>query len=294
MLSAGNESINILMRALKNRSCIKTLSRPQIMTLENLQGRVTVGAEVPRVSSTTQTGLNVIQNVDFIDVGVILEVTPRVSPDGMIVMAVDVKKSAVGPTSTGITIGFGSNGEPIISPQIIETEANTTLMARSGQTVVFSGLIQETKSHAERGTPILSDLPVIGPLFKFETDSTTRSELLIIMTPYLITDDQDIETQNFEEFERMHWCECDVAEIYGNTDYTGHSSTTSAVETFYPDMDPSGVQPIMPSQQNPMMQEVIDVPQPGYEVLPPQSSAPPKQDKEVRKASFFGLRGRRR
>ena len=274
VLSAGSESVNVLLRALKDRQAVRVLSKPHIMTIENLQGRVSIGAEVPRIAGTTQGGTgNVTQNIQFVDVGVILEVTPRVSPDGMIVMAVNVQKSSVGPDATGITIDFSDDGQPIISPQIIETEAQTTLMARSGQTVVFSGLIQESKVHVERGAPILSDLPVIGPLFKFESDEATRSELLIVMTPYLITDDGDIEAANYDEMDRIHWCEGDVAEIYGNTQYGGFEGDSGAVETFYPDADPTGNNPVNFQQNG----QFIDAPQAGFETVPQVNTRQPAQ-----------------
>jgi Flp pilus assembly secretin CpaC len=164
----------------------------------------------------------------------------------MIVMAVNATKSSVGPDSEGIVIGYSDGGvnttpQPIISPNIEETIAQTTLMARSGQTVVFSGLITEEKQHVKRGAPILSDLPWIGPLFSFESDVAKRTELLIIMTPYLITDDQELSAQNQDEMDRMHWCLCDVAEVYGNTDYKGLEGTEAGIETIYPDADPSGM-----------------------------------------------------
>ena len=283
VLSAGNDSVNVLLRALKDRQAVRVLSKPHIMTIENLQGRISIGAEVPRISGSTQGGTgNVTQDIEFVDVGVILEVTPRVSPDGMIVMAVNVQKSAVGPDATGITIDFSDDGQPIISPQIIETEAQTTLMARSGQTVVFSGLIQEEKVHVERGAPILSDLPVIGPLFKFESDEAVRSELLIVMTPYLITDDGDIEAANYDEMDRIHWCESDVAEIYGNTQYGGFQGEAEGVETFYPDADPTGSNPVNFHQG-----EVINVPPAGYEAIP-QANLRPRQ--ELRQGPIQRLR----
>lgn len=246
VLSGGNESINVLMRALKDKSSTRILSRPQITTVENNQGRASIGSSVARIAGTTVTNGLSQQNIEFVDVGVILEVTPRVSPDGMIVMAVNATKSSVGPDSEGIVIGYSDGGvnttpQPIISPNIEETIAQTTLMARSGQTVVFSGLITEEKQHVKRGAPILSDLPWIGPLFSFESDIAKRTELLIIMTPYLITDDQELSAQNQDEMDRMHWCLCDVAEVYGNTDYKGMEGTEAGIETIYPDADPSGM-----------------------------------------------------
>ncbi|MFT5299343.1 MAG: general secretion pathway protein D, partial [Mariniblastus sp.] len=277
VLSAGSESVNVLMRALQDKQCVRVLSRPVIMTMENLQGRVQIGASVPRVSGTTQTNFGTTQNVDFEDVGVILEVTPRVSPDGMIVMAVNAIKSSVGPEETGVTIGFGANGEPIRAPQINETEAQTTLMARSGQTVVFSGLIQEEKTHTERGVPILSDLPFVGPLFKFESDSASRTELMIMLTPYLVEDEQDMATHNQDDFDRMHWCLDDVQEVYGSTNHQGYQGTEAGVRTIYPDGGTGG--PVY---------EVIDAPQPGFEAIPPQSqmNLPATQNGGVQPASF--------
>ncbi len=245
VLSAGNESISVLLRALKDKQCLRVLSKPHIMTVENLQGRVSIGAEVPRITGVTQSNFGVTNEVEFTDVGVILEITPRVSQDGMIVMFVDATKSSVGPEETGIPIFVNNNGDVVRSPQILATQAQTTVMARSGQTVVFSGLVQEEKSHVERGIPVLSDIPVLGQLFKFETDVAQRSELLIIMTPYLVDNEAELERQNRDEMDRMHWCLGDVANIYGDTSYDEHTIVNNP-ETIYPDFDPQGMYPDQP------------------------------------------------
>ena len=205
------------------------------MTLENLQGRVSVGQIVPRIGDSNTTATGIVNNsIDNVDVGVILEITPRVSPDGMITMFLNVVKSSLGAESEGVVVAVDGAGAPITQVPINSTEAQTTIISRSGQTIVFSGLIQETKEHVERGAPILSDLPVIGPLFKFESDTASRSELLIIMTPYLIDTDGAIEAQNADEMEKMHWCLCDVADIYGDTDFDPVHADIDAARTFYP------------------------------------------------------------
>ena len=240
VLSAGNESVNVLLRALKDRQCVRVLSSPQLMTLENLQGRVSIGASVARIAGSTNTQFGVTQNIEFQDVGVILEVTPRVSPDGLIVLTVNAENSSVGPASSGTAIGVAADGTIISAQQILKTEATTTLSARSGQTVVFSGLITENKVHSERGIPIISDLPVIGPLFKFESDTASRSELLIIMTPTLVTNDSDLAAVNNDSMDRMHWCLSDVADVFGNTGYGGEIENGQPIETYYPDADPTG------------------------------------------------------
>ena len=145
VLSAGNESVSILMRALQDRQAVRVLSKPQIMTMENLQGRVAIGASVARISGSTQTNFGLTQDIEFRDVGVILEVTPRVSPDGLIILTVTAEKSSVGPEAAGTAVGVAADGSIIRAQQVLMTEAQTTLSARSGQTVVFSGLITEEK-----------------------------------------------------------------------------------------------------------------------------------------------------
>ncbi len=236
VLSAGNESINVLIRALKQRNCLRVLSKPHIVTLENLQGRIQVGQQVPRITGSQQTQLGGIQNtVVDVPVGVILEMTPRVSPDGMIVLFVNAVKSSLDTSGDGVAVAVGQDGTPVVSQAINTTSAQTTIMARSGQTVAFTGLIQESKGHSEVGIPVLSDLPLVGPLFKFESDTAQRTELLIILTPYIVDGEEEVEIQNQDEMERMHWCLCDVAEVYGKTDYNGYEYQDEAVETIYPD-----------------------------------------------------------
>ena len=236
ILSAGNESINILMRALKNRGVLRVLSRPHIMTLENLQGRVSVGQIVPRITGTNTNTVGTVQNsIEEREVGVILEITPRVSPDGMITMFVTVVKSSLGSEADGPAVAVDAAGNIIRQAPIDAVEAQTTILSRSGQTTVFSGLIQESKQNVERGTPILSDIPVIGPLFKFEQDTVSRTELLIIMTPYLVDTEEEVLQQNADEMERMHWCLGDVAEIYGTTGFDPVNADHDATQTVYPD-----------------------------------------------------------
>ena len=238
VLSAGSESVSVLVRALKDRGCLRVLSRPHIMTLENLQGRVSVGQIVSRITGTNTNTVGTVQNsIEEREVGVILELTPRVSPDGLITMFVTVVKSSLGAEIDGPVVATDAAGNLIRQAPIDAVEAQTTIISRSGQTTVFTGLIQESKEHLERGTPILSDLPVIGPLFRFETDQASRSELMIIMTPYLVDTEEEVQAQSRDEMERMHWCLCDVAEVYGNTDFDPVDADTEAIQTVYPGID---------------------------------------------------------
>lgn len=217
------------------------------MTLENLQGRVQVGSRVPyQTGQTIANNGSVTNNIEFQDVGVILEITPRVTPDGMIVMFVNATSSKLGSLADGALGGSGDDSLAVASFEqrpIDTTTAQTAIMAKSGQTVVFSGLLQETKEADEAGIPILGDLPYVGPLFKYTRDTSDRKELMIVMTPYLVDSDEDIEMANQDEVDRMHWCYCDVAEIYGDLSYADRGHVSGRTQIIYPDSDPTGDNP---------------------------------------------------
>lgn len=271
VLSAGNESINVLIRALQDRNALRVLAKPHITTVDNLLARVQVGQRVPTVTSVNQVDGGGFSNaVEYTDVGIILEITPRVSPDGTIVMLVNATNSSLGDIDAGIPIFSDANGNIIRSPIINETTAETTIMARSGQTVVLSGLMQDSRADARRGIPVLSELPVLGPLFSFDSDQWQRSELLIVMTPYLITNDGEIDAHNHVEYDRMHWCLGDVTDVYGSLEFdTGEVSigNVSQPPVYYPDQDPMGM--------NPVKQDPAIVLPPEGAVIPPEAPLQP-------------------
>ena len=243
LLSAGDESLNFVLRFLKQKGCASILFSPHLMTMENLEGRFNQGSQVQRSTGISNQGLGVVQNFEDVEVGITLAITPRVSPDGMIVMFVDVENSSVGPLADGTPVGVDANGNAVISPPINQTVAQTTVMARSGQTVVLSGLIQESKETSITSVPILGDLPVIGPIFQSVENTADRQEILIILTPYVVDGEDDLSALNQDDYDRMHWCRADVAEIYGNTSYTGLPYRENYPQIFYPDVDPRGENP---------------------------------------------------
>jgi general secretion pathway protein D len=242
VLSAGNESVNILIRALQDKRRAQILSRPQIMTLDNQPASVLVGQRVPRITNTTLTNQGTTNSVVLDEVGLQLAVTPRISPDGLVVMNIDAIKSSVGDINQGIPISINQNGDVIRSPIYNTSEAHTTISARDGQTVVFAGLITKTRNFSSRRTPYLSDIPVLGRLFTFDSQSESRTELLIIMTPHIIKGDEDVDRIKFLESDRMSWCLADVVEMHGNVGLSGGHGLWGPAKApvIFPDLDPSG------------------------------------------------------
>jgi hypothetical protein len=170
-------------------------------------------------------------------------VTPRVTPEGIVVMEVDVTKSQLSDTE-GVNLPSGDGGT-FFQPNIDEIVAVTTVSARSGQTVVFAGLIETTKADIKKGIPWLSDLPVVGPMFAFRTKTDRRSELLIILTPQVIyaNDEQEIDWIKYAETERMSWCLADVAQMFDITGMSARPGSWCACPdmlTVYPADCPTG------------------------------------------------------
>ncbi|MBN2477152.1 MAG: hypothetical protein JXB62_21270 [Pirellulales bacterium] len=258
VLSASSESVSILIRALKECRRLEVLARPQVMTLDNQPAYIQVGERVPRITSATISEAGQVNSVTLTDVGLILGVTPRISPDGLVVMEIDAEKSKLGTEAEGIPVTISATGEVVRSPRIKITLAQTTVSAVSGQTIVLGGLITKSKFDVHRKVPGLGDLPLLGSLFRYDAVATERNELLIIMTPHVVRNEGDAEMIKQTETARMNWCLGDVLELQGddlgmrdrNDDWS--DAETSVV---YPDMNPSG--------------EWTPVPEDGAEGQPP-------------------------
>ncbi|MCA9188290.1 MAG: hypothetical protein KDA99_21830, partial [Planctomycetales bacterium] len=126
--------------------------------------------------------------------------------------------------------------------------AQTTVSSRSGQTIILGGLITKNRTELIRGIPLVSDIPVLGDLFKFESYNEGRTELMIILTPYIIRDESDMEMVKQVELQRMSWCLCDVTNIHGDVGPYGMSEwDNTPTEVIYPDQDPTGTNGMLPS-----------------------------------------------
>lgn len=244
ILSASSDSVSAMIRALKENRRLDVLSRPQIMTLDNQPAFIQVGKRVPRITGSAAQSRGLVNEIALENVGLILGVTPRISPDGLVVMEIDAEKSDLGPINEGIPVAV-SDGTEIRSPSINVTMAQTTVSAASGQTIVLGGLITQSDMVLSRRVPWLSDIPVIGHLFRFDGKTCKRAELLIILTPHVVKDQDEAERLKRIEAARMHWCLADVHRLHGDTGLVdireGHDLSDGSAETIYPDADPMGV-----------------------------------------------------
>ncbi|MCS7237186.1 MAG: hypothetical protein NZ899_02810 [Thermoguttaceae bacterium] len=271
VFSASSENLSILLRALQDRRQLRVLSRPQIMTLDNQPAFIQVGKRVPRIVGTRFYAGTQFNAVELEPVGLILSVTPRISPDGMVVMQVDAEKSELGPESEGIPVSI-SGGEVIRSPSVNVTTAQTTVSAADGETIVIGGLITKYNTAGSRRIPYLADIPLVGRLFRMDNARERRSELLIILTPRVVRNPAEAERIKQEEAARIHFVLSDVLQIHGEVGLpaedglAGHLTETPVI---FPTLTPRRI----PA-------EARCLPQPTPHLAPPPTPAAKSQSEQ--------------
>lgn len=215
VLSASSEAVSVLIRALSLRRDVNILSRPQVLALDNQVAQVQVGQRVPIVNGFNPPTATFAATplIDYDSAGVILTVTPRISPDGQVVMEVAAEKSQY---TSGVPIYTDVNtGAVIESPVKDITTAVSTVKVPDGQTIVLGGMITKTDETIERKVPWLGDLPIVGNIFGYDFHNHRRTELLIFLTPRVIHNDADSELIKQIEMGRLHWFEDEGEMIHG-------------------------------------------------------------------------------
>ncbi|MCA8999464.1 MAG: hypothetical protein KDA80_20890, partial [Planctomycetaceae bacterium] len=214
VLSAGSESVNVLIRALAARRTIRILSRPQILALDNQLAQIQVGQIVPVTDGVTINQTAVVPTIIRDPAGIILTVTPRISPEGQIVMELAAEKSIY--TTEGVTVFVdAATGTEVTSPIKNITTAATTVKVPDGQTIVVGGMITKSEDTTERKIPWLGDLPLLGKLFRYDLYDERRTELLIFLTPRIVHCDSDSEFIKQVETDRMHFFLDEAEAIHG-------------------------------------------------------------------------------
>jgi len=275
VFSAQSDAVSVLVRALAARRTVHVLSRPQILATHNNTASIEVGQEVPVVDGVTTNVTSISPNITQRNVGIILEVTPRINTDGTISMDVYAEKSALAPG--GVPVFTDTTTGNVIESVIIDSAiADTVVSVPNGQTIVIGGMITKSDETLERKVPWLGDLPLIGSAFRYDGTNTARTELLIFLTPRVIYGDADSELVKQVEAERMHFIESEAEEIHGPL----YSVPGNNHEYLIPESMQHMGQPI-PQQMGVPMQHQMNAPiqaEPVMEV-PPESVAVPPQTK---------------
>lgn len=161
------------------------LSSPRVTALNNQEAKIHVGVKDAYITSTTTQGASgntvTSQSVNFVDTGIQLYVTPTINRDGFVTMK--IKPEISDSTRTNIT----SEGQITQVPIVSTSEAETTVMVKDGVTIIIGGLRKDKKEKTVKKIPLLGDIPGLGFLFRSTSDSLTKTDLVILLTPHIIT-----------------------------------------------------------------------------------------------------------
>lgn len=178
----SKRDFDVLVKYLQTVGKTKILSNPKLVVVNNQEAKIHVGEKQAYVTTTTtsgQTTNTISEEVTFVDVGIQFAVTPTINDDGYITMKVKPEISSV--TSTLITPT--NNRIPIIDTSLTET----TVLIKDGTTLIIGGLRREEKTNIAEQFPFLGKLPLLGFLFRSATNKVDRTELLVMITPHIIS-----------------------------------------------------------------------------------------------------------
>lgn len=191
----GIQGLSAVLSLLQNVGKTNTLSSPRITVINNEEAKLVDATRQPYVSQTVvqaQTSSQTADNIQFVDVGVTLTVVPTIVDDEKIILKLKPEVSSqtgtlnVQSVSEGSDTAFTRSSIPIVTSQTLET----TVIVKSGETLVVGGLIKDNETKIRRKLPILSDIPFIGAAFRSETVDFNKTELVVFLTPYVVTGDE--------------------------------------------------------------------------------------------------------
>lgn len=175
--------LSAFMNAFKTDTRYRVLSTPRIFTSNNVEATINISQSIPYVTSTEKnTDGTYVYNYSFQDVGIVLTVTPRISPSGTVTL--DVTQTA------NDLQGYTSFNAPIVN----QREATTTISVKDSDTIVLGGIMRSSVSATTNKVPLLGDIPLLGELFKSRSKTEQKTELLVFLTPKIVHNSNDAKT----------------------------------------------------------------------------------------------------
>ncbi len=169
--SAANRFLNLELSALEADGKGKVVSSPRVVTADQTKALIEQGTELPYQVSTSSGATSIA----FRKANLKLEVTPQITPEGNIILDLDVNKDTVGQATPA---GFAINTKHI----------KTQVLVENGGTVVIGGIFELTENDTETKVPVLGDIPAVGNLFKSRSRTSNKTEMLVFITPKMISD----------------------------------------------------------------------------------------------------------
>jgi general secretion pathway protein D len=196
----GSEtSIGPIMHALDKISGVNILSTPHILTSNHHKARIIVGENMPfvtqsRITETDPETPTVIKTFEYKDVGIMLEITPHISQGGLVRLEINSQ-------FTKLIESLSTTASE--TPTTAKREAQTVVSMNNGSTVVIGGLIRDDKTSIQKKIPLVSDIPLLGQLFQWKRDRIQKTNMLIFITPHIVSNQQDLNNLTAEKKQQM-------------------------------------------------------------------------------------------
>jgi general secretion pathway protein D len=180
----ATRSLQLFLNATDNRSRVRTLSAPSILVTDNTSARIQVGAEVPTPIGSALTPIQsggtslFAQTIQYQDTGVILTVTPHINASGIVMLTITQEVSTAVPNTTS----------QIVAPVINKNSFQTSVILSDGEPLALGGIINSSVNYSTNRVPILGSIPGLGALFGSTSKNTSRTELVLLLTPHVVQD----------------------------------------------------------------------------------------------------------
>jgi general secretion pathway protein D len=185
-----------MVNALASESKVKILSSPRLLVRDQEEASIEVGSDIPTATSTTQTTTTdtLTQNIEYRTVGIKLKIKPTISEDKTVVLDIEQEVSSKGESQQ-----VGQSGN--LFPTFTTTKAKTSIVVPDKQGILIGGIMQEKKDRSYQGIPLLSKIPILGPIFRYRVNSIVKKELVIIINPHVVStrDEADVLTRTYME-----------------------------------------------------------------------------------------------
>jgi general secretion pathway protein D len=184
-------NVRAFLQLLMSLTDTNIISTPQVLAADNQKAKIVVGENRPFPTGQAQgiTGGTLV-TIERKDVGVTLEITPQVMENDLIRLEIKQEITAIA-ENVAQTIGSGTSSVPV-GPTTTKRSMETTTIAKDQQTIVIGGLVRDDLVINERKVPLLGDIPFLGWLFRFQSRSSVKLNLLVFLTPTLVRDEADV------------------------------------------------------------------------------------------------------
>ncbi|RJQ56914.1 MAG: type II secretion system protein GspD [Nitrospiraceae bacterium] len=175
------DKLSALLNLLSQRSKVKVLQSPRLLVRDQEEASIEVGSEVPTATSSTTSAeaTTTTQSIQYKTVGIKLKIKPTINEEKTVVLDLEQEVS-----SQGDDVRIGPAGNTF--PSFNTTKTKTSIVVPNEHGIIIGGIIDETKDKSYQGIPFLSSIPVLGGLFRYQTDTITKKELVIIITPHVL------------------------------------------------------------------------------------------------------------